>query len=117
MNKLTITRFPQLSFAGGEAIHSLCTNLSFAGENVHKIMFTSCQASEGKSFVTMNVMRTLARLGKRVVLVDADLRRSVIVSKYGLQFSGQARPMGLSHLLAGKANVEDVVYELSIIHI
>ena len=77
-------------------------------------MFTSCQASEGKSFVTMNVMRTLARLGKRVVLVDADLRRSVIVSKYGLQFSGQARPMGLSHLLAGKANVEDVVYETNI---
>lgn len=114
MNKLTITRFPQLSFAGGEAINSLCTNLSFAGENVHKIMFTSCQASEGKSFVTMNVMRTLARLGKRVVLVDADLRRSVIVSKYGLQFSGQTRPMGLSHLLAGKANVEDVVYETNI---
>lgn len=37
MNKLTIIRFPQLSFAGGEAINSLCTNLSFAGENVHKM--------------------------------------------------------------------------------
>ena len=30
MNKLTITRFPQLSFAGGEAINSLCTNQSRA---------------------------------------------------------------------------------------
>ena len=38
MNKLTITRFPQLSFAGGEAINSLCTNLSFAGENVQNLL-------------------------------------------------------------------------------
>lgn len=112
MNKLTINRFPTLSYAGSEAINALCTNLSFAGENVRKIMVTSCQASEGKSFVTMNIMRTMARLGKKVVLVDADLRRSVIVSRYGLQFSGETR--GLSHLLAGKANIEDVLYETNI---
>ena len=47
MNKLTINRFPTLSYAGSEAINALCTNLSFAGENVRKIMVTSCQASEG----------------------------------------------------------------------
>ena len=57
MNNLTIGRFPALSYAGSEAINTLCTNLSFSGENVRKIMLTSCHASEGKSFVSMNVMR------------------------------------------------------------
>ena len=72
MNNLTIGRFPALSYAGSEAINTLCTNLSFSGENVRKIMLTSCHASEGKSFVSMNVMRTLAKLGRTVALVDAD---------------------------------------------
>ena len=48
-------------------------------EEIRRIMMTSCHASEGKSFITMNMMRTFARLGKRVVLVDADLRRSMIL--------------------------------------
>ena len=114
MKRIDFTRFAELEYTGEEAINTLCTNLTFSGAGVRRIMMTSCHASEGKSFITMNMLRTFAKLGKRVVLVDADLRRSVIVSKYGLQFSGQARPMGLSHLLAGKANVEDVVYETNI---
>lgn len=113
-NRLTINKFPALSYAGSEAVNTLCTNLSFAGENVRKVMVTSCHASEGKSFVTMNIMRTMARLGKKVVLVDADLRRSVLGQKYGMQFTGSGRPLGLSHLLAGKANIEDVLYETNI---
>ena len=36
---------------------------------MHKIMVTSSHASEGKSFLSMNIMRTLAKLGKAVVLV------------------------------------------------
>ena len=86
MNTLTINRFPPLSYAGAEAVNMLCTNLSFSGENVKKVMLTSCHASEGKSYLSMNIMRTYAKLGKSVVLVDADLRRSMIVQKYGIQF-------------------------------
>ena len=109
MNTLTINNFPPLSYQGAEAVNMLCTNLSFSGANVKKILFTSCHASEGKSFLTMNVMRTMAKLGKRVVLVDADLRRSVINSKYGLQFSDE-QPMGLTHYLAGMADEDAVMY-------
>ena len=78
MNALTIRHFPPLSYACSEAVNTLCTNLSFAGENVKKIMLTSCHASEGKTFLSMNIMRTMAKLGKTVVLVDADLRRNMI---------------------------------------
>ena len=85
MNMLTIRHFPALGYACGEAVNTLCTNLSFTGENVKKIMITSCHASEGKSFLAMNMMRTLSKLGKNVVLVDADLRRSMIQDKIQFQ--------------------------------
>lgn len=114
MNELNIGRFPPQEYAGAEAINTLCTNLSFSGENIKKIMVTSCHASEGKSYLTMNIMRTLAKLGKTVVLVDADLRCSVITSRYGIQFSNPDRRMGLAHYLAGKAEEEDVLYRTNI---
>lgn len=57
-------------------------------------MVTSCHASEGKSFVSMNIMRTMARLGKTVALVDADLRRSMITSQYELEFENNDEAWG-----------------------
>ncbi len=114
MKKLTINRFPPLSYACGEAVNTLCTNLSFSGVNIRKIMITSCHPSEGKSFVSMNVMRTIAKLGKTVAFVDADLRRSMISSKYDLLFADPERKWGLAHLLAGKVGAEDVIYQTNI---
>lgn len=107
MNSVTITRFEPLDYATNEAINTLSANLSFAGPNIKTIMLTSCQPQEGKSFLTMNLMRTLADMGKRVVLVDADLRRSLLVSRYGIQASSQA--MGLSHYLAGMCSLDDIL--------
>jgi len=114
MNSIQINRFPPLSYAGAEAVNMLCTNLSFSGENVKKIMLTSCHASEGKSFLSMNVMRTMAKLGKSVVLVDGDLRRSMIVQKYGFQFPTEDQHVGLSHFLVGMVDEAAVVYETNI---
>ena len=94
MNKLNIRRFPPLEYAASEAVNTLCTNLSFSGENVKRIMFTSCHAAEGKSFMAMNVMRSMARLGKRVVLIEADLRRGMIASRYGIRFETEKRGTG-----------------------
>ena len=76
MKQLKITKFPALDYAGNEAFNTLSTNLSFAGASVKKIMITSCHAAEGKSYLSMNLMRTLAQRGIKVALVDADLRRS-----------------------------------------
>lgn len=114
MKTLTIAHFPPLSYATAEAVNMLCTNLSFSGENVKKIMLTSCHAGEGKSFLSMNVMRTMAKLGKRVVMIDADLRKSMIAQKYGLRFQEETEPLGLSHLLAGMADEASVLYETDI---
>ena len=109
MKQLKITKFPELDYAGSEAFNTLSTNLSFAGETVKKIMITSCHASEGKSYLSMNLMRTLAQRGMKVALVDADLRRSVVNAQYGLQFEdGRNDDKGLSHFLAGMAGMEEV---------
>jgi capsular exopolysaccharide synthesis family protein len=109
MNTIEITRFKTLSYACTEAMNTLCTNLTFAGKDKKVIMVTSAQAHEGKSFVTMNIMRTLAGLGHKVVLVDADLRRSQITSKYGLKIK-EGQGMGLTHYLAGMCSTETVLY-------
>lgn len=110
MNELKIEKFAPLGYACDEAINTLCTNISFSGSNTRKIMFTSTHASEGKSFTTMNVMRTMAKLGYSVVHVDADLRKSVVRSSYGVV--GVDR--GLSHYLAGRAEMEEVLYATDI---
>ena len=113
MRNVALTLFPPLDYAAEEAINTLCTNLSFAGENVKKIMITSCHSSEGKTYLAMNLMRTMAKLGKGVVLVDADLRRSMIGNRYGLQYSVE-EPLGLTHYLVGRASIDDVIYSTDI---
>ena len=113
MKTVQITKFPELSYAGTEAINTLCTNLTFSGDNIRRIMITSCHASEGKTMISMNVLRTMAKLGKKVVLVDADLRRSVIGQKYGLKYA-DPNPLGMTHLLAGMAEEVDAIYATDI---
>ena len=113
MNSVKIEKFPELGYACDEAFNTLCTNITFSGENIKKIMITSTFADEGKSFIAMNIMRTLAKFGKRVTLVDADMRRSVITSEYELQYSDENR-FGLAHMLAGMAGEGDIVYKTDI---
>lgn len=112
MKQLTFNRLDALDYSCSEALNTLCTNLSFTGSNVKKIMITSCQPREGKSFLAMNLMRALTGIGKRVVLVDADLRRSTHESRYAIKSTGEK--VGLSHYLAGLCAIEDIVYKTNI---
>lgn len=113
MNKLELVRFRALDYACKEAINTLCTNLTFVGNDKRILMFTSTQAHEGKSFLSMNTMRTLAQLGKKVVLVDCDLRKSQIAAKYGVRIQ-EGTGYGTVHYLAGMCGLNDVLYETGI---
>lgn len=113
MNKMNITRFPTLDYACNEAMNTLCTNLFYCGDDIRSVLFTSRYEQEGKSSITINVMRTLASFGKRVVLVDADLRCSTLARRY--RFSYEKRDaMGLAQYLAGMCPLEDVVYQTNL---
>ena len=78
-------------------------------------MITSCHAAEGKSYLSINLMRTLAQRGIKVALVDADLRRSLVNSDYGLKYEdGRSDGKGLSHFLAGMVGMDEVIYQTDI---
>lgn len=113
MNQLQITRFPELDYSATEAMNTLCTNISYSGAGMKTILITSRYDREGKSFVAMNLMRSLAQLQKRVVLLDGDMRRSNVLGKFRLQFQSN-KANGLAQYLAGMCPLEDIVYETNI---
>ena len=113
MNQMNISRFPELDYACGEAMNTLCTNLFYCGENIRSVLLTSRYEKEGKSSIAMNVMRTLAGFGKRVVLVDADLRCSTLARRYRFSFA-RREAFGLAQHLAGMCTLEDAVYQTNL---
>jgi capsular exopolysaccharide synthesis family protein len=90
-----------------EAIKTLRTNLQFCGRNIKTIMFTSALPNEGKSDIAFSLAISMASIGKNVLFIDADIRKSVLASRYNV--GGNIR--GLSELLSGQADVGQVLYK------
>ncbi len=88
----------ELSFAAAESYKLLRTNLLFAlpEQECRIIGVTSSIRGEGKSTTSVNLAYTLAQTGKRVLLIDGDMRLPTIAQK--LEMTGTP---GLSNLLAG----------------
>ena len=93
-----------------EAYRSVRTALQFATPHglPRSLLITSANATEGKTTSAVELARSIAQLGKRVVLVDADLRNPSIHRVLGL---GNAT--GLSSVLAGAAEPEGVLQSSS----
>ena len=112
MNQARITKLRENDYASTEALNQICSNLIFAGSQYKKILLTSCIASEGKSYMSMQIMQNLAKRGRSIVVIDADLRRSQLVKSYGIELDGEKN--GLVHYLAGYCNADEIVYETSV---
>lgn len=113
MNHIEILRFPELDYSAAEAMNTLCTNISYSGANIKTILITSRYDREGKTFVAMNLMRAMARLQKKVVMLDGDLRRSGVAGQFRLHFD-KKHTNGLAQYLAGMCPMEDILYETGI---
>lgn len=109
MKQAHINQLAPLDYYGEEAMNSICTNLTFAGRNLQKIIFTSNDQSDGKSWISIHIATNLAQRGRRVLLIDADLRRSFLVQRYKIVLEGEG--MGLAHYLAGQCSLDDCIYE------
>ena len=109
MRKAIIGQMKQLDYAGEEAMNTICTNLAFSGHNLKKIVFTSNAQSEGKSWMAMHIVANLALRGRRVVLVDADMRRSFLLQRYKVDAGHDVK--GLAHYLTGQCTLEEAIYE------
>lgn len=106
MNKITINSQKRSSLRQKEIYRTLRTNIEFTGVENRVIAVTSCMPNDGKSTVSYNLACAFAESGKTTLLIDADLRKSVMVNR--LKMEGQQK--GLSHFLSGQAEVNDVLY-------
>lgn len=92
--ELVVAKFPKSIVS--ENIKSLRTNLQFTAvdRNLKTILVTSTNAGEGKSFISSNLAVSFAQAGKRVLLIDCDLRKGRIHKIFKIFNNG-----GLSNLL------------------
>lgn len=89
-----------------EAIKTLRTNIQFSGIEMKVILMTSCYPNEGKSDVVFQLAREMGKIRKKVLLMDADIRKSSFVKRF--QVEGEIT--GLSHLLSGQAVGKNIIY-------
>ena len=111
MKKMNV-EFQELPYAVEEAMNRLRINIKFCGKNTRKILITSSMPNEGKSSVAINLWKMLAEAGFPAVLVDVDLRKSVIKERHHISDSDKLQDLG--YYLSGQAEIDDVVYETQI---
>jgi len=94
------------NFAIQEAYKSLRTNISFSlrGKDCKRFCITSSASGEGKSVTLLNLAISIAQTGKKVLLIDADLRRPTMAR----MLVEKASP-GLSEVLAGEATEAEAI--------
>ena len=88
-----------------EAIKTLRTNLQFSGKSNKVVLLTSVHSNEGKSDISFNLAVELGKAGKKVLLIDADIRKSVYKSRYSIKEETQ----GLSQYLSGQVEQIDQI--------
>ncbi len=90
-----------------ENCRTIRTNLMFAGEEpLRTLAISSANPQEGKTTVTCNIAISLAQSGKRVLVVDTDMRRPRVHHAFGLPGK-----RGLTSMIVGEAKLDDVVQE------
>lgn len=110
METVKFGQIKEQSYTMKESLRALKTNIQFCGDDVKTILITSAVPNEGKSTVAMDLARSLTESGKRVLLIDSDMRKSVFVGRLQAQASNGGEICGLSHYLSGQRRLEDVMY-------
>ena len=89
-----------------ESLRSLRTSMQFTMMDARNciVMLTGPMAGVGKSFLTVNLAVLLAHSGKRVLMIDGDMRRGVLE-----RYLGGAQDNGLSELLSGQISLEEAI--------
>lgn len=88
-----------------EALRSLRTSLHFAMMEAKNniIAISGPSPGVGKSFISVNLAAVLAQSGKKVLIIDADMRKGYLQTQFGMKWDD-----GLSDYLSGRLNLEQV---------
>lgn len=96
-----------IGFAIKEAYKTLRTNIQFSGRDIRTICVTSTLPNEGKTLVSLSLAKSIAESDKKVLFMDADLRKSVILNRLKID-----KPVyGLTEYISGMNELEDVIYQ------
>ncbi|EPY4329287.1 polysaccharide biosynthesis tyrosine autokinase [Klebsiella variicola] len=92
-----------------EAIRGLRTSLHFAMMEAQNkvLMITGASPNAGKTFISSNLSAIIANSGKKVLYIDADMRKGYVHKVFGMSINN-----GLSDYLSGKSTKEDVVKKI-----
>lgn len=104
MKKIQIA-YERPSYRTREELNELRTNIQFCGADKKVVVITSCTPGEGKTKTAINLAVSFAELQKNVLLIDADMRKSVMPKRLGLDGVDE----GLSHFLSGQCALADTV--------
>jgi len=102
--ELEVTHQP--TSAGAEAIRTLRASLFLAapGGLPTRLLLTSVQPSEGKTCISINLAAALAQMGRKVCIVDCDLRRPRVNKALAKSLSP-----GVTNYLTGNVSLDDVI--------
>ena len=106
MKKLNLTDRRKPDYFYSEAIKTLRKNIQLSGQSIKTILITSCYPNEGKSDIALSLAQELGSIGKKVLLLDADIRKTAYVGRLEVQ----EEVKGLSQLLSGQAGLQDIIY-------
>ncbi|KXT85159.1 tyrosine-protein kinase [Streptococcus panodentis] len=93
-----------------EYYNALSTNVQLSGASIKLVEVTSVTANEGKSTTATNLAAAFARTGHRTLLVDADIRNSVMSGV----FKSQSKVSGLTDFLTGQAELQTILNDTDI---
>ena len=110
MLNINLDKITDLDFKTKEAYKTLRTNVQFCGNDVKIISLTSCVPNEGKSMVSFNLAISMAETGKKVLFIDADLRKSVLIGRYKINKAIK----GLTQYLSGVEQLDEVRYSTNV---
>ena len=95
----------ELPYEINEELKLLRTNIQFSGDDKRVILLTSSFSGEGKSTLSLFLARSFAELDKKTLYIDADMRKSQILSR----FKDPDVKYGLSHYLSGQCTLNDMI--------
>ena len=116
MQTVEFTKIGEMSSTMRESLRALRTNIQFCGDDVRTILFTSSMPDEGKSTVVLDLARSIGESGKQVLLIDTDMRKSVIIQEYSVKNADHKQIFGLSHYLSGQKKLEEVLCQTDLPH-
>ena len=99
----------QMVKAMEEYYNAIQVNIQFSGSDLKVITVTSVQPGEGKSTSSTNLAISFANAGYRTLLIDADIRNSVMTGT----FKAEEAYHGLTSYLSGHVNLRDVIHTTS----